>query len=147
MKKVLVVLVLVGLFTGVPELRQKAAPRVAPIWDRLLEFGSDLIHPFLMPIQRNHARSDAEAIILRIRERYIQGQPFPNARTFHQWVKQTRLTDTGGLDPWGSAYQFLLRRDSVLVYSLGPDLEYDTEDDIRIGFEVGEGRRRIPARR
>lgn len=41
------------------------------------------------------------------------------------------LMDTNGIDPWGTPYQIECDRDKVHVFSLGPDKQAGTADDIR----------------
>jgi len=41
------------------------------------------------------------------------------------------LMDTNGIDPWGTPYQIECDRDKVHVFSMGPDKQAGTADDIR----------------
>ena len=41
------------------------------------------------------------------------------------------LMDTNGIDPWGTPYQIECDHDKVRVFSMGPDKQAGTADDIR----------------
>ena len=41
------------------------------------------------------------------------------------------LMDTNGIDPWGTQYQVECDHDKVHVFSMGPDKQAGTADDIR----------------
>lgn len=41
------------------------------------------------------------------------------------------LMDTTGIDPWGTPYQVECDHDKVHVFSMGPDKQAGTADDIR----------------
>jgi len=41
------------------------------------------------------------------------------------------LMDTNGIDPWGTPYQIECDHDKVHVWSMGPDKQAGTPDDIR----------------
>lgn len=41
------------------------------------------------------------------------------------------LSDTNGIDPWGTPYQIECDQDKVRAFSMGPDKQPGTADDIR----------------
>jgi hypothetical protein len=47
-----------------------------------------------------------------------------------EWPADWRALRRGGKDPWGNDYGFEPDGDGVLVFSAGPDGEFDTDDDI-----------------
>ena len=51
--------------------------------------------------------------------------------TTPEYARTSLLMDTNGIDPWGTPYQVECDRDKVHVFSLGPDKQAGTADDIR----------------
>ncbi|HEX5138873.1 MAG TPA: hypothetical protein VFY93_18020 [Planctomycetota bacterium] len=47
-----------------------------------------------------------------------------------EWPADWRAIRRSGKDPWGNDYGFEPDGDAVVVYSAGPDGEFDTDDDL-----------------
>jgi hypothetical protein len=51
--------------------------------------------------------------------------------TTPEYARTSLLMDTNGIDPWGTPYQVECDPDKVHVFSMGPDKQAGTADDIR----------------
>lgn len=136
MKKLLLAAVLVAaLFSAFPNLRERARPRVQPLFERGGELLGKALRPFVTPLNRKYARDDVRKIVHDLRVEVLnRGRQVPRASQFRNWVIRERLTDSEGLDPWGNAYYLLQGADTLYVVSSGEDGEPATSDDIREGF-------------
>lgn len=125
------VLVLIGASTSVPAIRSRVAPRVEPIREYLVrEVGPPLRRGF-EPIRRWQAQQEMRVIARELRQRGMSLHPLPHPREFARFLDRARYIPRGSQDPWNSAYQLMVTRDSIIVSSLGPDGQRGTEDDLR----------------
>ncbi|HKJ91612.1 MAG TPA: hypothetical protein VJ957_00525 [Longimicrobiales bacterium] len=135
MKKLLIALVVVAaVLSASPRLREKAAPRLAPVWNGVKPWIKKPLHPFIAPLQKQHASSEVLEIMGALKEDVLHDRGVPRTSDFVSWINKHNLTDHQGVDPWGKPYELLQASDTLYVVSLGPDTTLNTPDDIRAGF-------------
>lgn len=125
---ILAVLILILVVLTVPSLRQRAQPHIE---EGQLWLGARLegpMTPVLTPYRRLKTQSYIdEATVRLIRDRNI-GSPPPASPDFRDYLLRHELKP---LDGWGAPLVLEQQRDSLSIISPGPDMEYDTDDDIR----------------
>lgn len=125
---ILAFLILILVVLTIPSLRQRAEPRIE---EGRLWLGAHLegpMTPVLTPYRRMKTQSYIDAVTVRlIRDRNI-GSPAPAAPDFREYLLRHKLEP---LDGWGAPLVLEQRRDSLSIISPGPDMVYDTDDDIR----------------
>ncbi|MGK7311646.1 MAG: hypothetical protein ACN0LA_05350 [Candidatus Longimicrobiales bacterium M2_2A_002] len=128
-KIVLGILVIALIVMTVPQLRV----RVDPVLDRAGESFSEALHGPLSPIVNPYRRLKSESEIGKAVRELIQdrnmGYLRPQPDDFRAYM-QREVEGEDGLDAWGTPYIILPARDSLAIVSAGPDLQYDTEDDL-----------------
>lgn len=125
---ILAFLILILVVLTVPSLRERAEPHIEEgrLW--LGERLEGPMTPILTPYRRVKTQSYIDEATLRlIRDRNI-GSPAPTAPEFREYLLRH---DLNPLDGWGAPLVLEQERDSLSIISPGPDMEYDTEDDIR----------------
>lgn len=125
---VLAFLILTLVVLTVPALRQRAQPHIEEgrLW--LGERLEGPMTPVLTPYRRLKTQSYVDEATRRlIRDRNIGSRP-PAAPDFRDYLLRNGLEP---LDGWGAPLVLEQRRDSLSIISPGPDMVYDTEDDIR----------------
>jgi hypothetical protein len=111
-------LVIVALVAGL------AIPSTRP---RILEKAA----PMLYPLHKWQTTGEMEQISREISSYERTYFKLPTSRnTFNKWLHRNFVDETAR-DTWGNAYTLRVWPDSFALYSAGPDLERDTEDDIR----------------
>ncbi len=101
----------------------------------------DRAMPVLTPILRRAAVGEMDKIASELITYDRIGRPLPSRREWLGWLDDNYTAD-GGIDPWGSIYQFRTWPDSFVIVSFGPDKERNTEDDIRLSRTRTDWRRR-----
>ena len=134
MKKLLLLLLLVLLFLTVPELRAFGAPVIDPVGAGIVRLSEPLVSAVRTPFMEWKARDEARALVKLLQDQEAIGSPLPRPRQFQDFLARRWIVDRGGLDPWGVPYYLRYTDREIQVGSAGPDLEPDTEDDIREGF-------------
>lgn len=123
------ILVIVLIVMTVPQLRV----RVDPWLDRTADAFSEALHgplsPLVNPYRRLKSESEmSEAVRELVRDRNM-GYVRPQPDEFRAYM-QREIEGEDGLDAWGTPYIIRPTTDSLAIISAGPDLEYDTEDDL-----------------
>lgn len=85
-----------------------------------------LLDPYFVMATRSEMDKIAQDLQLYERENFGR---LPDRRNFAEWVENNYAGDAG-IDSWGSAYEYVLARDSFYLRSPGPDKLRSTEDDI-----------------
>lgn len=124
-------LIFAGISSSVPPVRERVAPRVAPIRDYAVRELAPHVKRGLDPVYRWSAVQEMRRIARELRQRELSFVALPHPREFQKFLEKQHYTGRKGLDPWGSPYYLILKRDSIIVGSPGPDLKRGTEDDIR----------------
>ena len=137
-KRILLVgLVLVLLVLSVPPLRQRAQPAI----DRFYEFVGWTMEGPLAPAVNPYRELEAQSTIGKVVREMVRDRTSgfirPAGDEFEAYMAR-KLPDESFIDPWGTPYALRSDRDSVAVISAGPDLLYDTEDDISEKIRYGE---------
>lgn len=128
--KILLGLLIIALIVmTVPQLRV----RVDPLLDRAGESLSESLHgplaPVVNPYRRLKSESEmSEAVRELVRDRNM-GYLRPQPDDFRAYM-QREIEGEDGLDAWGTPYIIVPTADSLAIVSAGPDLQYDTEDDL-----------------
>ncbi len=135
MKKLLVALIIVAAaLSASPSLREKAAPRLMPVWTDVRGLLKKPLRPFVTPLQEQHANSEVLEIMRALKESVFRDGRVPRTANFLGWINARQLTDHDGIDPWGKPYTLVQTRDTLYVVSMGPDTTLNTADDIKAGF-------------
>jgi len=130
---ILLLVIFAGATASVPELRERVGPRVFPVWDYVVARIGPLVNRALRPAYRWAAKSEASGIARELRQREASGHRLPSPNELPGFIERNRFTLKRGLDPWGTPYFMVVRRDSIFVGSAGPDGIRGTEDDIIAG--------------
>lgn len=117
--------------SSVPAVRSRVAPRVAPIWEVVVQEARPAVELGFAPFKRWLAQHEMRTIAIELRRRGLTYQSIPHPREFSRFLERSRFSSRGALDPWGTPYTLTLTRDSIVVNSAGPDRERGTEDDLR----------------
>lgn len=145
MKRIFLAFLLLGLAVLlIPSLRERAQPRIdeSRIW-----LGQKLegpMTPVLTPyrtIKTQTRISEAAALLIRDRNR---GRRIPNPPDFADYLRTHSLQP---VDAWSAPLILNQEKDSLAVISPGPDLEYETEDDIVTKIRYAAPRERTFRRR
>lgn len=125
---ILAFLILILVVLTVPSLRERAEPHIE---EGRLWLGARLEGP-MTPVLTPYRRMKTQSYIDEATRRLIQdrniGSPPPAAPDFRDYLLRHQLEP---LDGWGAPLVMEQRRDSLSIISPGPDMEYDTGDDIR----------------
>lgn len=128
MRQLLLAFVLVWVATLLfPGLEERAEPRIeeSRIW--LGEQLEGPLTPVLTPYRKLKTQErlrEASRLLVRDRNR---GRNPPVASDFAPYLRRHEVEP---LDGWGAPIVMHQERDSVAVISAGPDMTYDTEDDM-----------------
>lgn len=128
----------------IPSLRQRAQPRID---ESRLWLGENLegpMSPVLTPYRKFNTQSRiarAAASLIRDRNR---GYVIPRPDAFEAYLDGRGMKTT---DAWGMPLILRQEPDSLAVVSPGPDLLYETEDDLLSKFRYKAPKRTSPFRR
>ncbi len=141
MKRLILAFLLVALATvTIPGLRQRVQPEIDATRVWLGERLEGPLSPILTPYRavRTETRM-AEAASVLVRNRNL-GSPAPNPADFRQLLENQ---DVDPLDAWGAPLVMHQEPDSVAIISAGPDMTYDTEDDLTTRIRYKAPKRRL----
>lgn len=134
MKKLILLLVILAAASAtVPALRERVEPRVGPVWDYGIRRTGSVLRKGLDPLHRWYVHQELRGIARELRERELSHQPLPSPGQFGQFMAREHVGGHSGFDPWGVPYFMVLRRDSILIGSAGPDKRRGTGDDLYAG--------------
>ena len=142
MKRVILAFLLVALVTLlIPPLRVRVQPRIdagrAWLGNKLEKPLSPVLTPWrTMRTETEIAEITAELVVARNR-----GQDPPPPHQFRDYIIGREVAEDAN-DPWGVPYLLNQRPDSVDVISAGPDLTFETGDDIIGSIRFSAPRRR-----
>jgi len=113
----LVLLVILGFVVAMyfPDSRAALVERAGPVIDPVLEMSTEREMNRIANDLKTYQRENFERL--------------PSERQFRVWVED-QYSGNGGLDAWGSAYEYRLERDVLELRSFGPDGLRGTTDDI-----------------
>lgn len=128
MKRILLAFLLLGLaILTIPALRQRAQPRIDQGREWLGQKLEGPMSPILTPYRSLKTEERmAEAVRHLIRDRN-RGTDAPTPDALPAYLTRH---DIEPVDGWGAPILLRQEPDSLALLSAGPDLEYDTEDDI-----------------
>lgn len=126
-RKMLVVIVLLGFAWSYPPLRQRMVLAMAPAFELLGPVGDRVAQP----ARRWKAESDITFIMQQFQLEKTEGRASPKGqREFETWMARKQSAGDKGRDPWGQYYWMKRADKAVTVGSHGPDMEPNTPDDI-----------------
>ena len=132
-KIIFVVVVLIGAGFGIPQIRDRITPPLAPLLNRLGPIGDAVQNP----TKRWAAKNEINLIIRKLAEDHNQNRGIPSPLGFHVWLRQNfRGGINDGGDPWGRPYYLIHTSSLVTVGSQGPDRQRDTSDDVRLSVPI-----------
>lgn len=130
MKRLLLAILLLGLVTLlVPSLRQRAQPRIDSSREWLGVKLEGPMSPVLNPYRRLKTQSHMGQTVSALVALRNMGYPPPKPDELREFMASRELSPDG-LDAWGVPFLLRQRRDSLDIISAGPDVEYNTEDDL-----------------
>lgn len=133
MKKLLLLAVIAAmLISAIPPLRERVAPTMGPAVGSGVSYVVDGVRTagtwVIDRIFRWSVQKDIASIAEQVREHTATGERLPDPRNFQDFLLRNRMA--GSMDPWGTPYYLLIRADSIVVGSAGPDREVETDDDL-----------------
>lgn len=141
-KKLVLVILLLGLASLlVPSLRERSQPHIDEfrVW-----LGGKLEGP-MSPVLNRYRKLKTESQIGKATTELVRrrnmGAPPPEPDEIAEFMTRHEFS-LDGLDAWGSPILLRQSPDSLTLVSPGPDIEYDTADDISRSIQY-----RDPARR
>jgi hypothetical protein len=133
---VLAVLILATATLTVPPLRDRADPHLDRFRESLGEKLEGPLSPVLNPYRRLRSESEIGEVVRRLIADRNVGLLRPEPDQFRDYI-QREVRRSDGLDGWGTPYILVPEQDSVAIISAGPDLEYETDDDIVVKIRYG----------
>lgn len=124
-KKLLIVIVLIGAAWSIPPIRSRLTIVAGPLLEKLGPAGQKLLKP-----ARNYAAKTQETAMLRmLAEEHNEGRDIPEPRTFVRWMK--KKTGKEPVDPWGNRYWLERQKGSLAIGSNGADGFRESGDDVK----------------
>jgi hypothetical protein len=123
----LILLLLILAVLLIPSLRQRAQPRIDTSREWLGQKLEGPLSPVLTPyrtIKTQERMGEAVRFLIRDRNRGVDA-PRPNA--FDDYLQRHEIL---AVDGWGVPFVLDQDPDSLSIISVGPDLQFSTEDDI-----------------
>lgn len=137
MKRLLLAFFLLALATMlIPSLRERADPHIDRFGTFLGEKLEGPLSPIINPYRRLKSESAMGQVVRELIRDRNRGIPRPTSDGFREYM-QRQVEGEDGLDAWGSPYILVPSQDSVAIVSAGPDLEYETEDDVTVEIRYG----------
>ncbi len=145
MKRIFLAFLLLGLAVLlIPGLRQRAQPRidVTRLWlgEKLEGPMSPVLTPYRI-LTTQSRQAQVAASLLRDRNR---GYGVPQPEGFEAYLNGHGMK---AADAWGNPLILRQEPDSLAVVSTGPDLKYETDDDVVTKIRYRAPRRTSPFRR
>lgn len=126
-RKILVVVVVLGFAWSYPPMRQRMMLAMSPAFELLGPVGDRMAQP----ARRWKAESDITFIMQQFQLEKTEGRKSPaTQRDFEVWMLRKQSAGDKGKDPWGQLYWLKRANNTVTVGSHGPDHEPNTADDI-----------------
>jgi len=125
-KKLLIVVVILGLAWTIPATRKHMARIVEPVVVRLGPVGAWAANP----IRRYNTRNEIVLLVRELSQDHKSLVPPPTPRNFPAWVRRNTNSGREGKDAWGNDYYLRQIRTGLTVGSPGEDGEIGTEDDL-----------------
>lgn len=130
MKKIFLAILILTLITvSVPSLRERANPHVDRMGSFLAGKLEGPLSPVLNPYRRLKSQSEIGELVRELVRHRNSGFVRPRPDVFREYM-QEQIEGEDGLDAWGSPYIMIPSQDSMAIVSAGPDLEYETDDDV-----------------
>ena len=142
----LAVLLVVFLSMAVPPLRERAMPKYRAAGGWVWGVLDGPLSPVITPWRRIQTKSEMSRIATLLITSRNRGFPPPTTQELPQFMLRGSL-DSTATDHWGSPYVVGTKPDTVYIRSAGPDLQYDTEDDILAPVRYPSPSRRRGTRR
>ncbi len=133
----LAAVVLILLVLSVPPLRQRAQPAIDRFYALVGWTVEGPLAPAVNPYRELEAQSTIGKVVREMVRDRNSGFNRPDGEELEAYMAR-KLPDESFTDPWGIPYVLRSDRDSVAVVSAGPDMVYDTEDDIAEKIRYGE---------
>lgn len=82
-------------------------------------------------VERGRTQMDgARALRVQQEIRYLESEMNQRHALRGEWPEDWSFTHRSALDPWGHEYEFVIEDGRAVVFSVGPDGEIDTADDV-----------------
>jgi hypothetical protein len=132
MKRLLLaVLILYGATVAFPGLGDRAQPKMDAAWDWTWDRMEGPLSPVTNRYRRARANSELSKMARHLVMQRNQGGRAPTEETLSAFLTRNEIAP-GGLDPWGTPYRLTHERGVLTIRSAGPDLRYETEDDLLV---------------
>lgn len=132
MKRLLLaVLLLYAATLAFPSLGERAEPKMAAMGN----WTWDLMEGPLSPVTNRYRRIRTDSELSKMARLLVlqrnQGARAPTQETLAAFLTRNDIAPSG-LDPWGTPYQMTHEGGTIIIRSAGPDLRYETDDDLTI---------------
>jgi hypothetical protein len=97
----------------------------------------DAAEPLVLPVMRWNTEEEMATVGRNAVERERLTGVLPVGTAWLDWLQYRYMSDESRTDPWGSAYQLEVAKDSVWTLSYGPDRIRGTSDDFRVSTPRG----------
>jgi hypothetical protein len=122
-KLIIIVLLVIGAITTIPDLRNRVLP---PLLPHLGPVGATLERP----VKKWRAQADCSQLLRDLEQWTTTGKPIPSPGDFYEWARKASKEPDTGKDPWGMQYWLKPGRTLMSCGSNGADSTRDTPDDI-----------------
>ncbi len=92
----------------------------------IVDRAGPVVNPVLRMSTEREMNQIANDLKIYQRENF---ERLPSERQFKAWIED-QYSGNGGLDAWGSPYEYQLEREQIELRSFGPDLIRGNSDDI-----------------
>lgn len=89
-------------------------------------------HRLWLPLVEWDARQEMQQIGRDVVEEGVRTGKIPDQRNWVHWLEYRYASSRMRHDPWGSLYHLKVWRDSVGIFSDGPDRTWRTTDDFHV---------------
>lgn len=121
MKKLIVIaLIALGVLLALPGTRPAVLGFLGPV-----------ARPVLNPMFRWSAEGEMTRIARELTSYERVNDRLPESAEFTEWIGE-RMGGGSATDPWGSRYALTVYRERFIISSPGPDLEFETPDDLQV---------------
>jgi hypothetical protein len=122
-----IVILALGAAFGIPSVREKISPVLAPVTNRFGGVGDKMGEP----AKKWAAKNEANVLLRKLAQEHSMGKELPTPLNFITWVKTNTKAGKRGMDPWGRPYYLIRGATVITVGSPGPDRTRNTADDVR----------------
>lgn len=119
-KPIVIALIALGVLLALPGTRPAVLDLLGPV-----------TRPVLNPVFRWSAEGEMTRIARELTSYERVNDRLPESAEFTGWIGE-RMGGGSTTDPWGSRYALTVYPHHFIITSPGPDLEFETSDDLQM---------------